>query len=47
VAGGDTLSSIAVARLGSIDRWEEIWQLNRERIPNPHLIYPGYVLIMP
>ncbi len=29
------------------DRWEEIWQLNRERIANPHLIYPGYVLLMP
>jgi hypothetical protein len=25
----------------------EIWQINRERIANPHLIYPDYVLIMP
>jgi len=47
VQSGDTLTSIAAVRLGAMDRWEEIWQLNRERIPNPHLIYPGYVLIMP
>ena len=29
------------------DRWEEIWQLNRERIANPHLVFPGLVLLMP
>jgi ABC-type amino acid transport substrate-binding protein len=47
VRGGDTLSSIARDRLGGVERWEEIWQLNRERIANPHLIYPDLVLIMP
>jgi ABC-type amino acid transport substrate-binding protein len=47
VRPGDTLTTIAAARLGSKDRWEDIWQLNKERIPNPHLIYPDYVLIMP
>jgi ABC-type amino acid transport substrate-binding protein len=47
VRAGDTLSTIARERLGAVERWEEIWQLNRERIPNPHLIYPDYVLIMP
>jgi ABC-type amino acid transport substrate-binding protein len=47
VRPGETLSTIARDRLGSPDRWEEIWQINRERIANPHLIYPDYVLIMP
>jgi ABC-type amino acid transport substrate-binding protein len=47
VRPGETLSTIARERLGAVERWEEIWQLNRERIPNPHLIYPDYVLLMP
>ena len=47
VRAGETLSTIARERLGAVERWEEIWQLNRERIPNPHLIYPDYVLLMP
>jgi ABC-type amino acid transport substrate-binding protein len=47
VRSGDTLSSIARDRLGAAERWEELWQLNRERIANPHLIYPELVLIMP
>jgi len=47
VRPGETLSTIARDRLGAAERWEEIWQLNRERIANPHLIYPDYVLIMP
>ncbi len=47
VAAGETLSTIARERLGAVERWEEIWDLNRERIANPHLIYPGYVLLMP
>jgi len=47
VRAGETLSTIARDRLGSSERWEEIWQLNRERIANPHLIYSDYVLLMP
>jgi ABC-type amino acid transport substrate-binding protein len=47
VRPGETLSTIARERLGGAERWEEIWQLNRERIANPHLIYPDYVLLMP
>ena len=47
VRSGETLSTIARDRLGAAERWEEIWQINRERIANPHLIYPDYVLIMP
>jgi ABC-type amino acid transport substrate-binding protein len=47
VREGDTLSRIAQARLGSTDRWREIWQLNRDRVANPNLIYPRLVLLMP
>ena len=47
VRAGDTLSTIARGQLGAVERWEEIWDLNRERIANPHLIYPEYVLLMP
>ncbi len=47
VKSGDTLSLIAQRRLGSPDRWQEIWRLNTERVANPNLIYPKLVLIMP
>lgn len=47
VIAGDTLSKIARQELGNSERWEEIWNLNTERVANPNLIYPGLVLILP
>ncbi len=47
VKSGDTLSLIAQRRLGSPERWQEIWRLNTERVANPNLIYPKLVLLMP
>ena len=47
VRSGDTLSKIARTYLGDDQRWEEIWNLNTERVANPNLIYPGLVLILP
>ncbi|MFM1886601.1 MAG: hypothetical protein RL026_1758 [Pseudomonadota bacterium] len=47
VMAGDTLSKIAAARLGSADRWRQIWDLNRDRVANENLIYPRLVLLMP
>jgi nucleoid-associated protein YgaU len=47
VAAGDTLSRIAGARLGDVNRWREIWDLNRDRVANENLIYPRLVLLMP
>lgn len=47
VREGDTLAKIAAKTLGSAERWSDIWELNRSRIPNPHLIYPMYVLVLP
>jgi nucleoid-associated protein YgaU len=47
VKAGGTLSRIAQAELGDVNRWREIWDLNRERVANANLIYPRLVLIMP
>src|SRR5207248_10336144 len=27
-------------------RWPELWGLNKDEIRNPHLIYPGYVIVL-
>ena len=47
VKAGDTLTKIAAAQLGDMNRWREIWELNKERVANENLIYPRLVLIMP
>ena len=47
VKQGDSLSRIAAERLGSAERWREIWDLNRDRVANENLIYPKLVLLMP
>ena len=44
---GETLSSIAGSRLGDASRWPEIYNLNRDKIENPKLIYPGQILKLP
>lgn len=45
VQRGETLSIIARNKLGNMDRWIEIQNLNN--IPNPHLINVGDVLMIP
>ena len=47
VRAGDTLTRIAAAQLGDINRWKEIWDLNRDRVANENLIYPRLFLLMP
>jgi len=47
VRPGDTLTKIAATELKDINRWKEIWDLNRDRVANENLIYPRLVLLMP
>jgi LysM repeat protein len=43
----DTLSGIAKSELGSVSRWQEIYNLNKDVISNPNLIYPGQKIKLP
>lgn len=47
VKSGDCLWRIAQQYLGSGARYMEIYNLNRSKISNPNLIYPGQVLTLP
>ena len=47
VQQGDSLSKIAEEVLGDKDRWQEIFNLNREIYSNPNWIYPGDVILVP
>ncbi|MCL2828357.1 MAG: LysM peptidoglycan-binding domain-containing protein [Oscillospiraceae bacterium] len=47
VVRGDTLWGIARRFLGDGRRYREIFDLNRDQISNPNLIFPGQVLQLP
>jgi len=47
VVKGDSLSKIAKDLLGDARKWRAIYELNKDQIKNPDLIYPGQVLKLP
>lgn len=47
VGPGDSLWSIAKKELGDGSRWNEIYELNKDIISNPNLIYDGQELKLP
>lgn len=47
VKKGDSLSKIAKALMGDMNKWPKIFEANKEVIKNPDLIYPGQQLRIP
>jgi LysM domain len=46
VQPGDTLWGISTLFLKSAWRWPELWGMNMAEIRNPHLIFPGQLLVL-
>lgn len=47
VESGDTLGRISASVLGAKKLWPSLWWVNRHRVPNPDMISPGEILILP
>jgi ABC-type amino acid transport substrate-binding protein len=44
---GETLSIIARDHLGDVSKWREIYQLNKNTLASPDIIYPGQKILKP
>ena len=47
VKSGDSRSKIARRELGDANKWQAIFDANRDKIKDPDLIHPGQVLNLP
>jgi nucleoid-associated protein YgaU len=47
VVAGDSLSKIAKRHYGDANKWNRIYEANREQIKDPDLIHPGQKLTIP
>jgi nucleoid-associated protein YgaU len=47
VVRGDSLSKIAKQFYGDAKQWRKIFDANKDKIKNPDLIQPGWVLTIP
>lgn len=47
VQKGDTLSKIANQFLGNANKWNEIYEANKDTIKDPDMIHPGQELKIP
>lgn len=47
VVGGDTLTRISTKVYGESGRWQDIFQANRDQLPNPNALRVGQILKIP
>ncbi len=47
VAQDETLAKIATQYFGNAFSWPLIWEANKDKIQDPHFIYPGQELVIP
>lgn len=47
VQKGDSLSAISRKLYGNANRWQEIFEANRDQLDDPDLIHPGQTLRIP
>lgn len=47
IKSGDSLSKIAKEVYGDVNKWQALFDANREVIKDPDLIYPGQIILIP
>ena len=47
VKAGESWNDLARRFLGDAKRWTELYEINKERAPNPHHLRPGLVIELP